>query len=478
MGILRTSSIYAFASIVSQLTSFMILPIYTTALTISEFGVLSMIETYVFFFMAISSLAVERAAQRFFYEESIAEKAFDFALSIIFIWGGLVSVLLWILHSILGFNLYQLGGGGVLLFFVVGIGQNIAALAQVYFQVNQKPLHYLGFVLLKVILIFLSVYWFLIHERVGVLGYLYSYAITFFVLSVFSIWSMRNFNIFSSISSLDGRLISKKFMQFSLPFVPTILCGWVISMSGRIILDEFSSSENVAIYALGFKLSTSFFLVSSALSMALAPILFESLSKKGESCNKTLKMIDLSNVFLSLCGGGFILFGGDLFSPFFSVSYQESFSIVSLLVFSHYISGYMGLTSNNYLSFYKKTSTQMICFLISATLNLLISILLAPIFGVFGVVAASISSMVILIILHHMVLVKFSLPRFNYYNLAVGLIVLLIASVFNQLFPNSIWNGGYTDFGVRLSVLTLLIAIVFYLHRDDIKILTTTTRAI
>ncbi len=468
MGVIKSASLYSLAGILSQLSSFIILPLYTSALTVQEFGVVSMVEMYIFIFMAISSLSVERAAQRFYYEKDIADNAFSFAFSIIFIWGSLVSLLLWFLCSSLNVEFYHQGLFGIALVFVISVGQNITALAQVYFQVKQKPVFYLGLIICKITLLLSTGYWFIVIQKFGVLGYLYSYVITFSVLACVSVVAMKSYSALAAITSVSARGVAKSFIRFSSPFVPTVFGQWVLGMSGRMVLDHFSNQTDVAMYALGYKLSTAIFLVNGALSMAIAPILYEDLSKNGKPSLQVLQLIKASNYLLALCGCGLILFSGDLFTPMFGAAYEASLAILGFMVFAHYISGFMGLTSNNYLSYYKRTVTHMVCFLISALVHIILSIALVPLVGVYGVVWASIVSMLVLLTLHSYALVKYSLPRLNYSDFFMGLLGLIVALFAGELFTGSIWDGYYSEFIARVLVFVLLSVLVLVVFRKKI----------
>lgn len=469
MGVIKSASLYSVAGILSQLSSFIILPLYTSALTVQEFAEVSMIEMYIFIFMAISSLSVERAAQRFYYEQKVSDNAFDFAFSIVFIWGSLVSLLLWCLCLYLNVEFYQLGLFGVALVFSICIGQNITALAQVYFQVKQKPLFYLGLIVLKVLLLLGTGYWFVVVQKTGVLGYLYSYVVTFLVLACVSIMAMKSYNLFAAISTISARDISINFIRFSLPFVPTVFGQWVLGMSGRIVLDHFSSQTDVAIYALGYKLSTAIFFVNTALSMAIAPVLYEDLNRNGVPSLKVLELVKASNYLLAFCGCGLILFSGDLFNPVFGKLYEDSITMLGFMVFAHYISGFMGLTSNNYLSYYKRTVAHMLCFLTSAVVHIVSSITLVPVFGVYGVVCASIVSMLVLLVLHSYVLFRYSLPSLNYIDLIFGVCGLAVALVSSYMFSGVVWDGFYLEFLVRVFVLVFLFIFVLFIFRKNIK---------
>jgi O-antigen/teichoic acid export membrane protein len=440
----------------SQLASFLMLPLYASSLSIEDFAIISMIEVYIFIFIAISSVSISRAAQRFFFDKKIEGKAFDIALSIIFIWGSFVSILLLSIYFILNINLYQLGVQGVFIICLIGLGQNISTLAQVYFQVHQKPLQYLLFVLLKIIILISSVYVLMVWKDFGVSGYLYSQLITYGLLTLYVLNKMRINAILTSISNLKGRELSKVFIIFSLPYVLTVFSQWIMSMSGRLILESYSVPEDVALFALGYKLSTAVFLASSAISMTIVPIIFKNLSYENSLSEGTSSIIKAANFLIVITGITLIIFGKDLFIPFFDEAYQGAFDIISLLIVAHYISGFMGLTSNNFLSFYKKTTIQMICFVISAGVYLSAALILTPFLQIYGVVLSSIISMSVLIILHSIVIKKFNLPCCNYKDFFYGLIIIMVAGAGSYLLPGSIWHGKLDDFIMKVILIIIL----------------------
>lgn len=432
MKLFKSTVVYAFASILAQTVSFLVLPLYTSSLSIDDFALVSIIEMYIFIFVSLSSLSISRAAQRYYFDDSIGNIAFKISISIIIIWGGLVSVILLSIYKVFNLGFYELGVTGLITIFTVGIGQSIFTLTQVYFQVNERPLDYLFFVVIKTLTLFCSAYFFIAHLNLGVKGYLYSQLSIYACLTLYSLLKIKTASITYSISNKYNQELSKSFILFSLPYVPTVISQWVMSMSGRLIMENSVDPKSVAIYALGHKLSTAVFLASSAISMTMVPFIYKNLKENQELSSSTLSVIKGANFLIVTTGIIFITFSTDFFINFFGSTYQKSFDLISLFIISHYTSAFMGFSSNIFLGFYKKTKVQMYCFMSSAIIYLILSVILTNFFSIYGVVFASIISMLFLLVTHNWVITRHRLPSLNLKDFLAGLLLILAADLANS----------------------------------------------
>jgi len=85
---------------------------------------------------------------------------------------------------------------------------------------------------------------------------------------------------------LDSKLLSN-IRSYAIPLIPLAIVGWTISLSDRYIIGGLLGMADVGIYAASYGLiSTPFLITSSAVSQALRPLYFQSVSTDNKSLEK------------------------------------------------------------------------------------------------------------------------------------------------------------------------------------------------
>ncbi|MHC4105778.1 MAG: lipopolysaccharide biosynthesis protein [Planctomycetota bacterium] len=102
---------------------------------------------------------------------------------------------------------------------------------------------------------------------------------------------------------LDSKLLSN-IRSYAIPLIPLAIVGWTISLSDRYIIGGFLGMDDVGIYAASYGLiSMPFLITSSAVSQALRPPYFQSVSTNNKSLEKKMFLIWFTAMsFLCLFG--------------------------------------------------------------------------------------------------------------------------------------------------------------------------------
>ncbi|MCP4613428.1 MAG: oligosaccharide flippase family protein [Planctomycetes bacterium] len=104
---------------------------------------------------------------------------------------------------------------------------------------------------------------------------------------------------------LDSKLLSN-IRSYAIPLIPLAIVGWTISLSDRYIIGGILGMEDVGIYAASYGLiSMPFLITSSAVSQALRPIYFQSVSTHNKSLETKMFRIWFTAISL-LCLFGVI----------------------------------------------------------------------------------------------------------------------------------------------------------------------------
>lgn len=186
--------------------------------------------------------------------------------------------------------------------------------------------------------------------------------------------------------------ITKSWLYFSLPLLFTGMLGFVLRWADNFIISYYLSAADVGIYAIAFSLSYYVVFFASLMVTIIMPILSE---LKAKSYTEMIDIFYRVKTWVFLASGFFalvfVVFSSEVLSVLFGSEFvrgSTSMSIMSLLFLcSVYFYFYQTLLMTN-------DDTKKILYNtgIFMTLNVVLNIVLVPVFGILGAAIASGSS--------------------------------------------------------------------------------------
>ncbi|GAL79880.1 polysaccharide biosynthesis protein [Algibacter lectus] len=232
------------------------------------------------------------------------------------------------------------------------------------------------------------------------------FLITFFILGITfftepeALWIMQLIGVtFGSIFFLNPisylrfevNLISfyKKYFKFAWPLMILAFWSWINNFFDRYAIDYFMTTDNVGIYNANYGLGSKFFLMLSPIFMVMiTPLIYD------------VKRIEIKKTIISRYAKNYIIIGIVLLSFIYifknmignlllSTLYKEGFYLIFWIAVAFFI---ITLTYLYETIFYAEGRTKVILFgnILSATLNIILNILLIPSFGLTGAFLATI----------------------------------------------------------------------------------------
>ena len=151
---------------------------------------------------------------------------------------------------------------------------------------------------------------FLKKELIGALyGQLISLAI---IASLFFIYIQKDIRYKLRMNYVRTALL------FALPLIPHALSAWIINLSDRILIERFSTLENLAVYALGYQLAMSLDILINSMNQAWMPFFYSNAANKDQqkelmkSTTFYFTLVVAIGLLMSLYSREIILFAGKM----------------------------------------------------------------------------------------------------------------------------------------------------------------------
>ena len=345
---------YLLSNAFSAAIPFILLPILTRQLSLSDYGELSIFQSLITGFGAFVGLNTVGAAARKYYDNVSDKELISYNSSCFFIL--IFSFVISFIFLLCFLFLFKSKVFNVSVFIpavIISFFNYILLFRLSQYQIRSESNKYLllqmvrGVLLLSFVLIFL----FIGESNLNhvVLGYFSSGA----VVAILSFLSLHKSRLLSLRSLTFGYINDA--MKFGFPLVPHVLGVFLLGYIDRIIIANSLGIEKAAIYMLGIQVSLSVVVIFDALNKALLPWLYKCLKKDDELIKLSIVKWTYKIIFLIVIFAFLLYFT----SPFFITiiageKYQAARNLIGWLFIGQcFIGCYMLFT--NYLFFERKT---------------------------------------------------------------------------------------------------------------------------
>jgi O-antigen/teichoic acid export membrane protein len=382
---------YVPAMIVPAIMGLVSVSLFTRILSPYEYGLYILVFTAVLFIDVFAFSWLNQSTLRYFEKYKTLELAkFVSTVFISFIASMVIVTIIWffclyILDSRIDQRLWKLSFLGPLLVFTQSGYKLVLTYLRAKRESKRYSLHSVANSILKLTMALLLIYYCGMNAEGILLGIALAAGLTFF---------SETLRITKRCGMKTGKfslVIFTSLTRYGFPLIGLAAANMILSLSDRYIIEYFIGSAEVGIYSAGYRIAEmSVYLLISFLLLAAFPVLIEVYENKGEIEARAL-MKDLFNIYLLFIVPvvfGICALAEELTSVLLGSSYYKAHIIlpwVSAGIF------FMGVSMYYNKSFELKEKTVKLFYILifSSFLNLLLNILIIPIYGILGAAIAT-----------------------------------------------------------------------------------------
>ncbi|MEY2194025.1 lipopolysaccharide biosynthesis protein [Neobacillus sp. BF23-41] len=443
--LLRNTLIYAFGNISSKMIGFLLLPLYTTYLTVSEFGIWDIVTTTVLFLMPIIIFQLNDGIYRHILEENHHGK-----IQIV-----ISTAMIVVLRNILVFTL-----GYLLLFLFIDFKYEwlvifqicIMSVYEVFLQIIRglkKNQTYAFVGIINSIAILVLNFIFLKMFHLG-LSSLFISNILAMLISIIYIQYKINIIQYIDINFYDTKL-RKELVNYSVPLIPNVISWWVMNLSDRYFIGLYLGTEANGLYAIANKLPTIMFLANSIFYLAWQESAIMNFNSNDRDKYYS-RMFNRYMTFLISFSIVLLSFTKIAFTLLIDIKYDAALQYVPLLYLGTIFSAFSSFYGTGYHSA-KDTRGAFTTSVYAAITNGAINLILIPIIGLQG---ASISTMLAFLV---MWLLRIKQTK-KYFNITIEIKSLcLLLSMFVIVLLLFTSNNVYSKYlSITIALITFLVS--------------------
>lgn len=450
--LIKNTGILFFSKMCAQIISFLLLPLYTSYLTTSEYGFVDLVFTYISLFAPIVTLQLEMAVFRFLIEVKKEKEKKKQIISTVILFLVIISIIFIIIASTIIF-LFQINHGIIILINII-----LTIFYNMFLQIARgfgKTKNYsIGVFITSSLTITLNVI-FIAFLKIGVSGLFISMAVSTLFSIIYLFLSLKIYQY------IDKRLISKKrlkeLIQYSLPLVPNGISWWIINVSDRTMISSMLGTNFNGIYAVSNKFPTLFSNFTSIFNLAWTESASITINQKdkddyfSEIINQTIQIFS-SICLLIITAMPFI------FPILINKAYGQAYYYIPLLIVASLINSIAKLYSGIYVA-KKLTKQVMNTSIIAAIINIVINLLFIRKIGIYAACLSTLVSYTSIMIYRYFDLKKYVTIHYNKKMIGFILLALIIITI-----------SYYINYSILNSIILLLtILFILYLNKDIFK---------
>jgi O-antigen/teichoic acid export membrane protein len=457
--LLKNTIIYTVGNVLTALSAFFLLPVYTKYLSLTDYGITNSMQTLSTILLIVISLALDRSLGRIYYDYTSEKDKKDFLGTVFFsiITVGIIGAIICLLAKdflnqlfpeIPFYPYFTFTIGYTFLILIINYSQTIA-------QVKQNSKQFITTSISLVIITAICNLMLVIKFEEGALGYVKGMIIGALIMIPFALFYIHK--------SINYKIDTKKLkiaLAFSLPVLPNLLSAWILNLSDRVFINNYFTQSDVGIYSLGYRLASIIIFIAAALYMAYNPVFFEIANRtdiddkvKKEKLKKINDGIILLIGILGIC----LLSGSDIvLKLFFRPEYLISYQYISIFALSFIIAQVSGLFN---LMIYQNKKTKQVATIVIACafFNIVLNYYLIPRYGVYF---AAINNLICTII--NFILMYFLAKKNFFIKMDWKVLVIILISYIFIYFENMYLINKDIWISIPLKIITISIIILTF----------------
>lgn len=427
--LIKNTIIFTLGNLGSKLISFFLIPLYTNALTTTEYGVVDLVTTVGTIAVPILTLNICESVMRFALDKNANnEKITQIGTRILLI-GMVIGLLIFpICHSFDKISHYAI----FVYFYVISLAASQLYLCDL--RGKELLIHYsIGNVLNTFFIAALNILFLLVFKE-GIEGYLKAYIIANTLTAIYALVVGKGYKSFS-FSRIDKDLFMRM-AKYSIVLIPNSFMWWIMNSSDRIMVSSMVGIAANGIYAVSYKLPT---LVSSLTTIFNQAWSYSAIREEGavdesEYNNKIFKTLI---GIVMLIGIVLVTFMKPFLNFYVAKEYYIAWKYTPFLTIGCVFLTLASFMATSY-TVHKDSFGYLFSGMFGAIFNIVMNFVLIPLINVYGAAIATCISYILVFVFRLFHTRKYIQYKIKNKEFIAGSMILILSSVL--MFIDS-WYG-------------------------------------
>lgn len=381
----KNSGILGAGAMLSKLLIFILLPIYSSAMSTAEYGIADLVAQSANLLFPIVTLGICQSVFRFSFGKSREEKTSAFSSGVAVLFFGLMLYiacvpLLKMIAPIADYTLL-LGMYVFMYGFHTLCGSFLRGLGKVTAYSVRGIVCTAATIVLNIL--------FLLVFRLGVVGYLLANIAADFITVLFMVVGGQ------LLDYVDFRKIKlselKQMLKFAVPLIPATICWWVINMSDRYLVTYMVGEDANGVYSMAYKIPNILITVTGIFTEAWQMSLVNEENKKAKWGKFFTGIFDGFKSVMFVGASGLILLIKPITKLLIKNAFYPAWRYMPYLIMACVCTGIVSFLAVVFIV-KKKSRNSLVCAACGAVLNIILNLILIKSMGAMGAAVATLIS--------------------------------------------------------------------------------------
>ena len=428
----RNTLIILIGKICTQFISFFLLPLYTSILISSEFGLVDLVTTYIGLIVPVITLQLESSLFRYLVDVRSNEKEKKIIISNVFISATIQTIICMLVFFVISNFIYINYKYYIFGIVIATIFSNL--LLQTARGLGDNVGYSIGSVIAGSLTIIFNLI-FLVLLKIGPKGMFLSTAMANLLSSIY-LGIRIKINRFINYEYLDKKII-EKLLKYSMPLIPNGIIWWIINVSDRTIISIFLGNSANGIYAISNKFSGVFITIYNIFntSWTESASLHIDADDRDEFFSSTISL--MFKLFSCMCLG-IIAYMPLIFRIMINEQYSDSYNYIPILMLSSLFNVIVGLISVVYVA--KKLTKEIAkTSFWSGVINIGSNLIMIKFIGIYAASLSTLLSFMVIALYRYIDVQKYVKIRLSK-KLIIQTIIIFLITIFIYYKNNIILN--------------------------------------
>lgn len=445
--LIKNTAIIAIGNICTKCVSFFMLPLYTSLLSIEEYGTVDLINIYVSLLIIICTLQFEQGGFRYLIEaRGNIRKEKGLITTILVTVCAMSGLFALISVPILEFINYQYA---VFLVLNVIVGTLNYVILQIPRGLGYNFIYAVGSFITGITTVILNVV-FIVFLHLGVDGMLLASILSlvisgFYLVIKLKIWNYIDFKYCKKI-------YFRSLLKYSIPLIPNALGWWVVNAADRVIIKTFLGIAANGVYSVAYKFPTTYSTMADIFQLSWT----ESAAENIKDANRDKYYQTIMNQSMRLYSAinmGIIAIMPFVFDFLVKSEFVNAYYYIPILMMAAFFHSVANLYGSLYTAF-KKTKEIAKTTIIAAVINIVITCMLINYIGLYAAAISSVIAYIVITIIRHIDVQRYVK------------IVVPIKYILAEIFKYCIVFVAYYSKNVVLQSVVFILGIVYCLIKN------------
>lgn len=397
--LLKNILLFTISGFIPKILSFLLIPIYTSCLSTSDYGLSDLITTTVSLFIPIFTLDIQDAVLVYSMDKKYKkEDIFSTTIKINFIGFIVTSIIIYIIYKL---NIFSVNSYFYIFFLINYIVTAVSNSTNLFCKgIDKIKSIVVSTILNSLITLTLNIV-LLKFLNMGIMGYLIANTTGIIVALLYVFFDA---NLFKYIKKIDNKEVVYEMLKFSFPLIFSVLAWWINNASDRYILTWIMGVSVSGLYAISYKIPNLLTVFQNVFSQAwsISAIKeFDSEDKDGFVGN----MYTMMNFSLCLICSIIMILNVTIAKILYSGEFFMAWKFVPPLLISVVFNA-MSLFIGSIFTAVKDTKTLSISTIIGALVNTILNLILIKYYSAYGAAVATAIGYFVVLIMRNLILKK------------------------------------------------------------------------